>query len=133
VIADQAKRSETPLSLVMIDLDDLKLVNDTHGHGVGDKMIKTVSKVFLGSTRKSDVVIRLGGDEFVLFLWNCNRGNSTKKMEKIQAKVEKKGYGFSFGVAVFDGESSPVEVMKEADEMMYRMKRLRKNLKVVGK
>ena len=126
VIMAQALRVEIPLSFVMIDLDGLKKTNDQDGHKAGDKLIRRMARSLVRHTRKSDVVIRLGGDEFVVILWNCNYEGALKIMEKHLARMEKKEVNFSFGICEWRKGSNVAAVMREADELMYEMKRERK-------
>jgi|GEM_PF-2301021 diguanylate cyclase (GGDEF)-like protein len=122
VISSQAKRSGASLAIVMVDIDNLKVTNDSDGHLAGDKMIKVVAKEFLSKARKSDVVIRLGGDEFLLLLWKCSYENAVVLMDKHLTCIEKKGYVFSYGVAMREDKKRIADVLDLADERMYEMK-----------
>jgi len=122
VISSQAKRSGALLALVMVDLDGLKVTNDSEGHLAGDKMIKAITKEFLVKARKSDVVIRMGGDEFLLILWSCSYDSAVALMEKHLVRAQKKGYGFSYGVAMREDKKRMADVLEEADKRMYEMK-----------
>lgn len=76
--------SAQPLSMVMIDLDQFKAVNDTHGHGVGDQLLKQVSARWRAAVRASDLLVRLGGDEFCLMLPNTTLTQASGVAEKIR-------------------------------------------------
>ena len=117
-----AQRSEIDLVVVSVDVDDLKKQNDVYGHGAGDKLIKSVAKLFLRSVRKSDQVIRMGGDEFLLILWNCKMAGAEKLMDRIVKKASEKEISFSYGLALAEKGKHMKERIKEADEKMYTMK-----------
>ena len=82
------QRGETMMSLVMVDIDNFKQINDKYGHTVGDIVINTLADVFRSTLRNSDISIRFGGEEFLLLLANTNLENSLKITEKIRKNVE---------------------------------------------
>ncbi len=84
----RAKRQEYPLSLLMIDLDFFKHVNDTYGHPIGDEVLKRISWHCSHSLRKSDILSRYGGEEFIGLLVDCNGINASRIAEKIRSKIE---------------------------------------------
>lgn len=122
-VLSQARRSETVLSFVYIDVNDLKKINDSLGHAYGDKMLKTFAKTLLHSLRSSDLVFRLGGDEFAVILWNCSKEWAIEKILKIRGELDKKGVEFSFGVVEDDGKKTIEMIMRGADTLMYEMKK----------
>lgn len=128
----QARRHDQFLSLVFIDLDNFKLVNDSMGHGTGDELIATVGARLQTCVRDGDTVARIGGDEFVLLLTNQEPGDSSMSiMQRIQQELVKpmliRGQDIivtcSMGVARFpeDGEDSE-SLLANADAAMYRAK-----------
>lgn len=128
----QARRHEQFLSLVFIDLDNFKLVNDSMGHGAGDELIANVGMRLQSCVRDGDTVARIGGDEFVLLLTNQDPGESNVGiMQRIQQELVKpmliRGQDIvvtcSMGVARFpeDGEDSE-SLLANADAAMYRAK-----------
>lgn len=128
----QARRHDQFLSLVFIDLDNFKLVNDSMGHGAGDELIANVGTRLQTCIRDGDTVARIGGDEFVLLLTNQNPGDSNLMvMQRIQQELVKpmliRGQELvvtcSMGIARFpeDGEDSE-SLLANADAAMYRAK-----------
>ena len=84
----RAGRQSGPLSLVMIDVDMLKEVNDTYGHTAGDQLLQTVADALRTQTRETDLVCRYGGDEFSMILPNTNRAQAERLVERIQAALK---------------------------------------------
>ena len=119
----QAKRSDTDLLVVVVDVDGLKKMNDTYGHKAGDKLIKGLAKLLVKQVRESDMVVRMGGDEFVLILWNSELGGAKMMMERTLVKARVLGINFSFGLALVKKGMNLKKRMIEADEKMYSMKR----------
>jgi diguanylate cyclase (GGDEF)-like protein len=128
----QAKRLSLSLSLLFIDLDDFKKVNDSHGHEVGDKVLRAIAERLQSSVRADDTVGRQGGDEFVYLALDLeketNAENIAKKIRNtIAATCEIEGVPFtvkaSIGIAIYpqDGRT-PEELLKSADEAMYKAK-----------
>lgn len=87
-ILDLAKRNKTETSIILLDIDHFKNVNDTYGHKVGDDALKKLAKIFQDISRESDIVSRWGGEEFVILLPDTNREGALAISEKIRAKVE---------------------------------------------
>jgi len=127
------KQSKMSFSLVLIDLDDFKYVNDNYGHHVGDLVLAKVSKVLRTSMRAKDIVGRWGGDEFMAILPNTDLENAKKVVERIKSQLGKmeilaEGKRFkvsiSAGVVQF-GENfqSLLDMIKEADRLMYEDKK----------
>lgn len=124
------------VGIIYLDLDSFKLVNDTLGHGAGDKLLKNVSAAMTAVLRAGDCLARVGGDEFVVLAENVsNRAELAILAERLKAAVETQkipGHGdltahTSCGAAVFphDGETAQ-DVLREADSAMYRAKRARR-------
>jgi diguanylate cyclase (GGDEF)-like protein len=133
----RASRNASSLSLVMVDLDELKAINDRFGHNEGDVVLKKVGRVLKQNTRASDVAARCGGDEFVLLAPDTDSKSAYIVAERIRSQVERcrpKIAGqeltitISVGMAVYPGHASCVtELLKRADEAMYNAKGLGKN------
>ncbi len=132
-----AKRYSHKTAVMFLDLDGFKQVNDTCGHGVGDDLLKEVSKMLKAAVRESDTVARVGGDEFTILLPRINSDDDARKVadkiislfrNPIGIEVYKLSIGTSIGVAVFpdDGEDAAT-LIKKADEAMYRAKQGGKN------
>lgn len=132
-----ARRTETLLAVLFLDLDGFKPINDTWGHDVGDVLLVEVAKRLLGSVRAEDTVARLGGDEFVLVLSDlAGRDGIARYAEKmVQALSEPyrvRGHvlkvGASVGIALFpEHSSSAAELQQMADKAMYAVKAGKRN------
>jgi diguanylate cyclase (GGDEF)-like protein len=128
---DKARRARSPLTIVFVDLDGLKTVNDLLGHEEGDSYISGFASIVAGSVRAGDMALRYGGDEFVLIL-NCDSGQAESIISRIdslvaEANAKQEGgwtFGFSYGMTSFDPTSSATadSLLVAADEAMYRMK-----------
>lgn len=125
---DQMIMNKEIFSLVMIDMNDLKYVNDSFGHSDGDVYICDVVQVIKESVRECDIVSRIGGDEFVLVLKNCDEETTVLKMKEIFneiVKIERKYCpSISYGIYYVDekNEFSTEELLKFSDERMYEFK-----------
>ena len=127
------KQSKMSFSLVLIDLDDFKYVNDNYGHHVGDLVLAKVAKVLRTNMRAKDIVGRWGGDEFVAIMPNTDLENAKKVLERIKSKIEKieilaegKRFKVSISAGVVQcGENcqSLLDMIKEADRLMYMDKK----------
>lgn len=130
-------RRNSIIGILMIDIDYFKKVNDTYGHDVGDKVIKTVADTIQKSIRESDYVIRWGGEEFLVLLIDVQSGFSEKVAEKIRKNVENKLIEFtggtlrktvSIGVAEFPIDTNQIwECIKYADVALYKAKETGRN------
>jgi diguanylate cyclase (GGDEF)-like protein len=130
----RSRRSGRPISVAYIDLDNLKVVNDTLGHGAGDEVLRVMGKVLKEGVREVDVVGRLGGDEFALLLPETAPGAAEVVLERVRrilAEVMKaNGWSvtFSVGIATFlSPPDSTDELIKRADDLMYSAKKAGKN------
>ncbi|CAN5279680.1 hypothetical protein BH11PSE10_BH11PSE10_17990 [soil metagenome] len=135
----QARRHSRTLAVLFIDLDGFKAINDTHGHPVGDSMLKSVSDRLVAVTRVDDTVSRHGGDEFLYLLLELKlESDAGAVASKIIAELGRPceltsngaqislRVGCSIGIAVFPGDGlSADELVKSADRAMYRAKRER--------
>jgi diguanylate cyclase (GGDEF)-like protein len=121
-----------PMALVYLDLDGFKQINDTHGHGAGDKVLQHVSAHILESVRRTDVVARVGGDEFVIFLPGVGEPTEARRIADLVAAAIARPLAYggselrivaSFGISVYpaDGDNTDA-LLKIADEDMYRAK-----------
>lgn len=124
----QAKRTNTDLVVVVVDLDGLKKENDRNGHDAGDKLINGLARLLVKQVRGSDVVIRIGGDEFLVVLWNSELSGAKKLMEKIFKTGRDKEISFSYGLALVKKGVNIKKRIVEADKNMYAMKRERKKV-----
>ena len=135
----RADRGQTCLGLVMLDVDFFKKVNDTHGHQIGDEVLKAVAQIVATSLRTGDVAARYGGEEFVTVLPGSDREGATIVAERIRKKLEqaeiqtssgKLRVTASFGVAAVSGPScrgAAKELVAKADAALYDAKRAGRN------
>jgi diguanylate cyclase (GGDEF)-like protein len=133
-------RYGTPAVLMYLDFDDFKAINDHHGHGAGDTVLRNVTALLLQNVRASDVVGRLGGDEFAILMWNLDVPLAEAKARRLeavisQARIDYMGadgvaigltVGVSTGVAALEAGVSFSQVLDAADRAMYAQKRGRK-------
>ncbi len=135
-----AKRTKGTFTLMMIDLNLFKTINDTYGHDAGDLVIKTIGKRISEVLRESDTVARLGGDEFALILMTSNPQEvkivADKIKEQIELPIDIKGHtvyvGCSIGAAIYpEHADNTVTLMKYADLSMYEAKRSNRNELVI--
>jgi diguanylate cyclase (GGDEF)-like protein len=126
------KRTNHPFSILMMDLDRFKYVNDTLGHHVGDQVLSEVGRHLKTVVRESDTVARLGGDEFAVLLQNTNaehlRATAQKILQALEKPIVRDGHaldvGTSIGVANFSElGDDPNLLMRRADMAMYVAKR----------
>jgi diguanylate cyclase (GGDEF)-like protein len=130
-------RVDMPLSVMYIDLDDFKAVNDQHGHHAGDRLLIHVANQLRRSVRVSDSVARLGGDEFALILPGANFEDTqlvARKMGDTFQHADEFGHTVtcSIGAIVFhEKPESPADAVRAADRLMYAAKASGKNCQVV--
>jgi len=124
----------TKISILFIDLDNFKKVNDTYGHDIGDEVLKKVANILKESVRETDIAARYGGEEFAISFLGADEEDSYIKAEKIRKTIEKTIFNdypdlkisASIGVATID-HSSRADIIKFADEAMYKAKNSGKN------
>jgi diguanylate cyclase (GGDEF)-like protein len=117
-----AKRHEAPLSVAIIDLDDLKLYNDEHGHLAGDRLLISAVAAWQEVIRPSDFLARIGGDEFMLLMPDCPAEAGMAVLARIRAATPH-GSSCSTGLAVWDECESAFELFERADAALYAAKR----------
>jgi len=121
-----------PVSLVMADMDGLKTVNDSLGHGVGDELLRHAAQFLRAAFRAEDVVARIGGDEFVALLPQVDAATLDALLERLRKSVaaynaarDGPALGLSVGGAIAQKGERLAEALKRADERMYRDKEAR--------
>ena len=139
---DVAKRNETPLVLLALDIDWFKTINDTYGHDVGDEVLKLFTKTVEKSLRKSDIFARIGGEEFSILLQNTTLEHSHLLAKKLCKEIEetpyiledgtKVIYTLSIGMSVLNQEHNNLpQLLKSADKALYKAKEQGRNRVVV--
>jgi len=138
------RNDNIPFSLVTLDIDKFKNINDTYGHLVGDEVIIRVAHIIEAEVRTSDIVARFGGEEFVMLLQDCDLDNAYKVAEKVRQDIEKTSiivhidtevkFTVSIGVAQFNQEdNNNIELtLSRADEALYKAKNIGRNKTVVS-
>jgi diguanylate cyclase (GGDEF)-like protein/PAS domain S-box-containing protein/putative nucleotidyltransferase with HDIG domain len=117
-----------PMSLVMVDLNGLKLTNDAFGHKIGDKIIKKMANIIKKVCRADEIIARIGGDEFIILLPKTDSKEAEKIMQRINdyikaEKYDKVIFSASMGYAVKTDKSQNMDkIFKEAEDFMYRRK-----------
>ncbi len=135
-INSQELENKLPIGLIVSDINGLKFVNDSFGHDVGDKLLKSYAQVLLNSVRKDDLVFRTGGDEFLILIYNTNINLVEEVVKRIEINIEKYNeqsedktilVNSSIGHSIVYEKSLIKKELKKADDMMYRNKLLNKN------
>jgi diguanylate cyclase (GGDEF)-like protein len=126
-----ARRYQTPLSLLSLDVDQFKTINDTHGHAAGDTALQVVAAICRANTRASDLIARVGGDEFAILMPQTARHGANTVAATIQQALinhppnaQVGSLRVSVGVAAVTGDAEADELAAAADAEMYRNKRL---------
>jgi diguanylate cyclase (GGDEF)-like protein len=129
---DRAVRYTTPLTVVFLDVDNFKMVNDLYGHDAGDDVLKYVATQLLSMTRASDVVARFAGDEFIVILPNTPVDEASEFATRLQTFFIDHPLDFegiririsvSYGLShMEDGANDAISLLKKADKMLYRAK-----------
>jgi diguanylate cyclase (GGDEF)-like protein len=139
----RARRYNSPVAALFLDLDDFKGINDAHGHLVGSHVLMEIAAVILSSVRDTDVVTRYGGDEFVIVLPEAEIEQASRVAERVRAKIASHVFNggrrlrlfltASFGVSAFPRRaSSPQQLIESADAAMYEAKAAGKNCVYIG-
>jgi diguanylate cyclase (GGDEF)-like protein len=133
-----AERTQTSFSVVFIDLDGMKHINDTLGHLEGDRALVEAASLLSRSTRQSDILARFGGDEFVLLITTTEKNAADSIRRRLQEQLDacnaqpgrRYRLSFSTGVVTAGADRSVTleELMAEADALMYRQKQQKKGL-----
>lgn len=128
----RAKRYNQPFSVIMMDIDDFKSINDTFGHNVGDLVIKFVAGVIRNKIRESDLAFRWGGEEFLMILPNTSVFQAAQFTERIRMEIEEHVFEsfkvtISSGISYFSKSLEPEQIIKKADDALYESKRQGKN------
>lgn len=138
-----AVRNKHVFSVVLLDLDNFKTINDTFGHLVGDEVLKSIGKIFCESIRTSDIAGRYGGDEFMFILPGVGRENVNIFAEKLLNEISytvvehndsKVNTTVSIGVAIYDENNNATKfenLLDQSDKMLFEAKRKGRNCIVI--
>ena len=123
-----AERYNAHLAFNIFDLDDLKRINDTGGHGAGDVALRELADVLRNTARKGDIVARYAGDEFVVVMTNTNRTAALRGVERIFENLERRSVRASAGGAIFPNDGTDGSALfRSADAALYHAKQAGKN------
>jgi diguanylate cyclase (GGDEF)-like protein len=135
---EKYKRYKTPFSLIMIDVDHFKNINDTYGHVVGDLVLTGIAGIMLNNIRESDSIGRYGGEEFIVFLPETNAKNAAIVAEKLRQKIASHIFHLAGKVTVslgvvemYEQVQSANELIEETDKKLYIAKNEGRNMTVV--
>jgi diguanylate cyclase (GGDEF)-like protein len=134
-----AQRHQTPLSIIMADLDDFKSVNDTFGHNAGDQVLQSFAKLLMENSRQEDLAARFGGEEFIMMLPGTGAEEAAVLGERLRRDWKEMTFpGFSiqvtasFGVAAQQPGDTVDSFIERVDQALYDAKMMGKNQVVVG-
>lgn len=126
------ERYNVPASVLFFDVNGLKAINDTHGHGAGDAVLIHISEILRTSIRGSDVAGRLGGDEYAVILTHTDEAQATEKAQQLARRIAEVPVVHNaisltalvaFGVYTFGPGENPTTILERADARMYAHKR----------
>lgn len=136
-----AKRENIPLSIICVDIDFFKNINDTYGHDIGDEILKLISRIMEKSIRKSDILARTGGEEFSILLYNTNENQAYILAEKIRQNIENSSFKdenqevkvtISLGISqLLENDEDLDSVIKRADKALYMAKEKNRNISII--
>ena len=135
---ERSKRTKNDFSVIIIDIDDFKKVNDTHGHNVGDKILTQFSEIFLEITRKIDIVSRWGGEEFLILCTETPLAGAAKTAERLIKAINRFRFDVighataSMGVVSSKENEGFESIIHRADVCLYEAKAKNKNCFVIG-
>jgi diguanylate cyclase len=128
---DRARKMESSLALVMLDIDHFKKVNDTYGHPAGDAVLIGFARTLVEQVREGDIVARLGGEEFALLLPGAGEHVAAAVAERVRSELARQVFPdpaqairctVSAGVAILSPDDSPASLLKRADDALYSAK-----------
>jgi diguanylate cyclase (GGDEF)-like protein len=133
----RSRRHEIPLALLLIDIDDFKIVNDSYGHLAGDLVLRDVAEILRRSVRVFDVCARFGGEEFVIIMPGSTAESAMRIAERIRERIENYRPAdrllssiritVSVGLTVSDAETTVSQLLAQADGALYAAKHAGKN------
>ena len=140
---DNVKKESEEAGVIMLDIDFFKNINDTHGHAIGDKVIKLLASLLKDNTRDSDIVFRLGGEEFAILLPSTEKGKVSSIAEKLRVLIENKEFRIDSDISIrftvslgvscvnFEQDHHISESLNRADEVLYQAKEEGRNRVVI--
>ncbi len=132
------KNEISKLTIIFLDIDDFKKVNDKHGHNKGDKVLRAFTRFLKKNLRKTDIIARWGGEEFVVLLVNISEDKSKQIVQKLCRKISKNKMSGLY-LTVSAGLTFPCknenlsQVINRADKLMYQAKKQGKNMVIISK
>ena len=127
------KRQKLDLSIIMLDIDFFKDINDNHGHDIGDEVLKYLSQIVNERLRESDIFARWGGEEFVILLKSCPKEEAYRFADELRLKIQNTSFinnisvTCSFGVTSMLEEDSIKDFIKRVDTLLYTSKKNGRN------
>jgi len=142
---NRSQRDNLPLTTIMIDIDKFKIINDKHGHHIGDLVLQEAARILKRNVRSYDEIFRFGGDEFLVMLPNCNTAKAVSIAERLRKNTSKHkleidglSLGITFSLGSTSTENHPKDVapeilIKAADEALLEAKHKGRNCVVINK
>ncbi|MEQ8369760.1 MAG: GGDEF domain-containing protein [Alphaproteobacteria bacterium] len=130
-----AERYKVSGAVLYFDINDMKTINDKHGHGAGDAALSLVANVLIEQVRESDIVGRLGGDEFGVLLAQTDQAGANEKAERLASAIIDRPLQWnggvipitlSYGAHAFSGGDNPISALEAADRAMYVRKQMQR-------
>ncbi|MDD2384686.1 MAG: diguanylate cyclase [Sulfurospirillaceae bacterium] len=124
----RAKRNDNPLSILLMDIDNFKKINDIFGHPIGDKILIEMSRIAKGCLRNYDYIGRWGGEEFLVICPACTQDEALSVATRINQEIKqahyhtKKSHTISIGIASMSSDDSPYTLVSKADKALYQAK-----------
>ena len=130
----RTKRYNNELSIIIFDIDDFKMVNDTYGHQIGDEVLKEIAKITLNGVREQDINVRWGGEEFLILLPQTNLTGAITVASKIKSAIKEHIFTdkslkitASFGVSQLLDEDDEISLISRSDKLLYEAKKTGKD------
>jgi diguanylate cyclase (GGDEF)-like protein len=136
IIKTKIKKISGPATILMIDIDNFKKINDTFGHVVGDKVLKKLAQTLRKNVKIPDEVIRYGGEEFLIIAYRCDLEEGKSLAERLRRKIEDIKFNkicpkfkitVSIGLSIYEPQEDLLTAIEKADKAMYKAKQKGKN------